>query len=125
MLFTFDLSFVIFNRFFRQWAINLTYTNKKESFFSDCLYIYIDIAWSTITEFATEILKSSKEEDSEEKEKEDVLKAMEKKTSEALKHKRSFFVRMVSDPKLYNPKIVKVSHCKDLEDYFGGPCLVN
>ena len=33
---------------------------------------------------------------------------MEKKSSEALKHKRSFFVRMVSDPKLYNPKIVKV-----------------
>ena len=30
-----------------------------------------------------------------------------KKNREALKHKRSFFVRMVSDPKLYNPKIVK------------------
>ena len=38
----------------------------------------------------------------------DVVKNMEKKHSEALKHKRSFFVRMVSDPKLYNPKIVKV-----------------
>ena len=45
----------------------------------------------------------------EEKEKEDVVKNMEKKHSEALKHKRSFFVRMVSDPKLYNPKIVKVN----------------
>lgn len=69
----------------------------------------IDIAWKIISEFATEILKSSREEESEEKEREDVLKAMEKKSSEALKHKRSFFVRMVSDPKLYNPKIVKVS----------------
>ena len=48
------------------------------------------------------------EEEIEEKEKEDVVKNMEKKHSEALKHKRSFFVRMVSDPKLYNPKIVKV-----------------
>ena len=48
------------------------------------------------------------EEETEEKEKEDVVKGMEKKTSDTLKHKRSFFVRMVSDPKLYNPKIVKV-----------------
>ena len=48
------------------------------------------------------------EEETEEKEKEDVVKGMEKKTSETLKQKRSFFVRMVSDPKLYNPKIVKV-----------------
>ena len=48
------------------------------------------------------------EEVTEEKEKEDVVKGMEKKTSATLKQKRSFFVRMVSDPKLYNPKIVKV-----------------
>ena len=48
------------------------------------------------------------EEETEEKEKEDVVKGMEKKTSDTLKQKRSFFVRMVSDPKLYNPKIVKV-----------------
>ena len=54
-------------------------------------------------------MKANKvEEEIEEKEKEDVVKNMEKKHSEALKHKRSFFVRMVSDPKLYNPKIVKV-----------------
>jgi len=90
----------------------------------------IDIAWKIISEFATEILKSSKEEESEEKEKEDVLKAMEKKSSEALKHKRSFFVRMVSDPKLYNPKIVEMdrrqrifnmgvtSECNDISPRF-------
>lgn len=69
----------------------------------------IEIAWKIISDFATEVLKSSTDEDNEDKEREDVLKAMEKKSSEALKHKRSFFVRMVSDPKLYNPKIVKVS----------------
>ena len=56
-------------------------------------------------------MKANKaEEEIEEKEKEDVVKNMEKKHSEALKHKRSFFVRMVSDPKLYNPKIVKVKN---------------
>ena len=54
------------------------------------------------------MLRSTKvEEEAEEKEKEDVLKSLEKKSVETLKHKRSFFVRMVSDPKLYNPKIVK------------------
>jgi len=54
------------------------------------------------------------EEEIEEKEKEDVVKNMEKKHSEALKHKRSFFVRMVSDPKLYNPKIVKMDRRQKL-----------
>ena len=70
------------------------------------------------------------EEENEEKEKEDIVKvngskmmilmkfleskAMEKKSSETLKHKRSFFVRMVSDPKLYNPKIVKMDQRQKL-----------
>ncbi|GFS37203.1 tyrosine decarboxylase, partial [Trichonephila inaurata madagascariensis] len=31
---------------------------------------------------------------------------LERKRKHSLKYKRSFFVRMVSDPKLYNPKIV-------------------
>lgn len=43
-----------------------------------------------------------------------------------LAYKRSFFVRMVSDPKLYNPKIAKAlpgarrhgSHIQDEEDSF-------
>ena len=39
---------------------------------------------------------------------------MEKKSSETLEHKRSFFVRMVSDPKLYNPKIVKMGRRQKL-----------
>ena len=39
---------------------------------------------------------------------------MEKKSSETLEHKRSFFVRMVSDPKLYNPKIVKMDRRQKL-----------
>ena len=40
---------------------------------------------------------------------------MEKKTSDKLKQKRSFFVRMVSDTKLYNPKIVKVGEIKTIQ----------
>jgi aromatic-L-amino-acid decarboxylase len=32
---------------------------------------------------------------------------LDRKRKETLAHKRSFFVRMVSDPKIYNPKITK------------------
>lgn len=49
---------------------------------------------------------------------------VERKKRENLAYKRSFFVRMVSDPKLYNPKIAKAvpgsrrhgSHVQDEED---------
>ena len=37
----------------------------------------------------------------------DVLSRLDTRNKATLKQKRSFFVRMVSDPKLYNPKIVK------------------
>jgi len=44
----------------------------------------------------------------EDQEKDDDIKTMlEKKSAKDLQQKRSFFVRMVSDPKLYNPHIVK------------------
>ena len=47
------------------------------------------------------------EKEEEEKEKYDDIKAiLEKKSAKNLQHKRSFFVRMVSDPKLYNPHIL-------------------
>ena len=32
---------------------------------------------------------------------------LDRKKKETLAYKRSFFVRMVSDPKIYNPKIAK------------------
>ena len=35
------------------------------------------------------------------------LAELDRKRREALAYKRSFFVRMVSDPKIYNPKIAK------------------
>ena len=43
---------------------------------------------------------------------EDVTGAETSDKKQSLQYKRSFFVRMVSDPKIYNPKIVKM---KDME----------
>lgn len=43
-----------------------------------------------------------------EKERQDMVQRMEAKNRKTLQYKRSFFVRMVSDPKIYNPKIVKI-----------------
>ncbi|KAJ8981620.1 hypothetical protein NQ317_000848 [Molorchus minor] len=37
----------------------------------------------------------------------EVFDLLERKKKETLAHKRSFFVRMVSDPKIYNPSIAK------------------
>ena len=43
-----------------------------------------------------------------EKERQDTVQRLEAKNRKTLQYKRSFFVRMVSDPKIYNPKIVKL-----------------
>ncbi len=53
-------------------------------------------------------LQESELEEDEEKERSDVVQRMDDKARRSLKYKRSFFVRMVSDPKIYNPKIVLV-----------------
>ena len=37
----------------------------------------------------------------------EVFEILDRKKKETLAYKRSFFVRMVSDPKIYNPKIAK------------------
>lgn len=37
-----------------------------------------------------------------------MVQRLEAKNRKTLQYKRSFFVRMVSDPKIYNPKIVKL-----------------
>lgn len=47
------------------------------------------------------------EEQVEEEESVDEVVVLDRKKKMSLRYKRSFFVRMVSDPKLYNPKIVK------------------
>lgn len=43
----------------------------------------------------------------EEDESTDEVYVLDRKKKMSLRYKRSFFVRMVSDPKLYNPKIVR------------------
>ncbi|KAG5678534.1 hypothetical protein PVAND_008201 [Polypedilum vanderplanki] len=58
----------------------------------------IDYAWETITDFATELLEKEQDDDFVE-----ITEDPRKKHT--LAQKRSFFVRMVSDPKMYNPGI--------------------
>ncbi|KAL1463194.1 hypothetical protein WDU94_014971 [Cyamophila willieti] len=62
----------------------------------------IDIAWKIIQEFASTIVAESIKEEEQDDE---VFELQERKRKDDLAYKRSFFVRMVSDPKIYNPKI--------------------
>jgi aromatic-L-amino-acid decarboxylase len=52
----------------------------------------------------------------EEDESVDEVFVLDRKKKMSLRYKRSFFVRMVSDPKLYNPKIVKASGTRSVSD---------
>ena len=54
------------------------------------------------------LLNVNEDERHKEKAKDLVHKMAEEKKKQTLAYKRSFFVRMVSDPKIYNPKIVKI-----------------
>ncbi|CAH0720743.1 unnamed protein product, partial [Brenthis ino] len=60
----------------------------------------IEFAWDTITDFATELLEEPDKE-------RDLDEEGARRNRAALAHRRSFFVRMVSDPKIYNPAINK------------------
>lgn len=60
----------------------------------------IEAAWDIITDFATELIEGPDKE-------RDLNEERARRQKAALAHKRSFFVRMVSDPKLYNPAINK------------------
>lgn len=60
---------------------------------------YVDIAWEIITDFATELLEKEQADE--------ITEILDRKRKETLAQKRSFFVRMVSDPKIYNPAINK------------------
>lgn len=59
----------------------------------------LDIAWDIITDFATELLEKEQADE--------LTEILDRKRKETLAQKRSFFVRMVSDPKIYNPAINK------------------
>lgn len=58
-----------------------------------------EIAWDIITDIATELLEKEQADE--------ITEILDRKRKETLAHKRSFFVRMVSDPKIYNPAINK------------------
>lgn len=69
-------------------------------------------AWDVITQFTTELLQVVDLEQEKEEKKENVEESVDEvflldRKQHSLRYKRSFFVRMVSDPKLYNPKIVR------------------
>uniref|UniRef100_A0A1B6DU94 Uncharacterized protein n=2 Tax=Clastoptera arizonana TaxID=38151 RepID=A0A1B6DU94_9HEMI len=66
----------------------------------------VEIAWEIITEHASELLESLNVE-KEKENADEVFELADRKRKENLAYKRSFFVRMVSDPKIYNPKIAK------------------
>ncbi|XP_001656857.2 aromatic-L-amino-acid decarboxylase [Aedes aegypti] len=59
----------------------------------------IDYAWDVITDFAAEILEKEQADE--------VTEIVDRRKTHTLAQKRSFFVRMVSDPKIYNPAINK------------------
>ncbi|KAL3270011.1 hypothetical protein HHI36_009068 [Cryptolaemus montrouzieri] len=61
----------------------------------------IEYAWKVITDFASDILDSAKAD----KELLDEVHDLSLRKKKDLAYKRSFFVRMVSDPKIYNPSI--------------------
>lgn len=67
----------------------------------------VDYAWEVITVFASELLESQAIEKDQQELSDEVFEILERKKKETLAHKRSFFVRMVSDPKIYNPTIAK------------------
>ncbi|CAG9096821.1 unnamed protein product [Plutella xylostella] len=60
----------------------------------------IEIAWDIITDFATELMEGPDKQ-------RDLNEERARRDRATLAHKRSFFVRMVSDPKIYNPAINK------------------
>ncbi|XP_076067659.1 aromatic-L-amino-acid decarboxylase-like isoform X2 [Oratosquilla oratoria] len=84
----------------------------------------IDLAWEIIEQFASDMLaitqleqkdnkkmaeaeENKENKANEEEASEDMVQVLDRKNKRSLRYKRSFFVRMVSDPKIYNPKIVK------------------
>jgi len=89
----------------------------------------IEYAWKTVGKMATDVIEKMQlmgeereqetkvfDEEDLEKERQDMVQRLEAKNRKTLQFKRSFFVRMVSDPKIYNPKIVKLKQDMSLVD---------
>lgn len=67
-------------------------------------------------EYKLSIKNEARIETREDDESVDEVFVLDRKKKMSLRYKRSFFVRMVSDPKLYNPKIVKGSGTRSISD---------
>lgn len=89
--------------------ILVIFSNDLHSLFGKTVLFsfYIDIAWDIITEFAAEKLELEQVDILEKEKTDELTEILDRKRKETLAQKRSFFVRMVSDPKIYNPAINK------------------
>lgn len=87
----------------------------------------IDYAYQVIAQFATDLYEIMDMENKNKQQPKDVVEdnesadevfMLDRKRQMSLRYKRSFFVRMVSDPKIYNPKIIKAlnTSSSSLED---------
>lgn len=77
---------------------------------NECSFSFQSFSFYLISFLQLKEVKENKEEEEAEeveKEVEEVFDLNERKKNKSLHYKRSFFVRMVSDPKIYNPKIVR------------------
>lgn len=89
-------------------AHHFTFSFFRIRFFIFCMSTMIEVAfnyskfraWFSMSSFWT---FNQEEEESKER----LTELAKEKSQKTLREKRSFFVRMVSDPKIYNPKIVK------------------
>ncbi|XP_022162186.1 tyrosine decarboxylase [Myzus persicae] len=70
----------------------------------------IDYAWKIIKETAVTVVYNDQElTEKREEQVDEVFELSERKKKDDLAYRRSFFVRMVSDPKIYNPIIARSS----------------
>lgn len=74
------------------------------------MFACLDTAWDIITDFATELLEKEQADE--------ITEILDRKRKETLAQKRSFFVRMVSDPKIYNPAINKAGTPRMSADHY-------
>nr|CAD7409915.1 unnamed protein product [Timema cristinae] len=82
----------------------------------DCVYMFSDACYQPLYPLCPAVCPQEPVDE--------VTEMLDRKKKEGLAYKRSFFVRMVSDPKIYNPKIAKSlasSHHRPMERDTGAP----
>ncbi|XP_063698452.1 tyrosine decarboxylase [Culicoides brevitarsis] len=81
-------------------SVNEKYVIRFCAVTQNCSEEDIDYAWDVICEFANDLLEKAEQGD-------ELPEITDHRKNHTLAQKRSFFVRMVSDPKIYNPAINK------------------